>query len=125
MMIPARTNCFDGWTKEYDGYLAAETKSIREPCIASSSNVSWNATADIAVEGDTHTIYFTGKSCTHTHTAGDHYSRWAVDLEKDFHTKNVKIHERDDAGADGNTSISTLCQLAIHIYYPYCFYFIL
>ncbi|XP_052782666.1 uncharacterized protein LOC128218931 isoform X1 [Mya arenaria] len=31
MMIPAKRNCFDGWTKEYEGYLAAGSISTSGP----------------------------------------------------------------------------------------------
>ncbi|XP_052782382.1 fucolectin-like [Mya arenaria] len=65
------------------------------------SSVSWNGTADLAVDGDTTKNYYTGKSCTHN--AGENYPWWAVDLGKDFHITKVKIHERDDAGADGRS----------------------
>jgi len=31
IMIPGRNNCFEGWTKEYHGYLAAEYHSHNSP----------------------------------------------------------------------------------------------
>ncbi|XP_052782804.1 short-chain collagen C4-like [Mya arenaria] len=31
MMIPAKRNCFDGWTKEYEGYLAAGSIATTAP----------------------------------------------------------------------------------------------
>lgn len=62
------------------------------------SSTSWNGTADLAVDGDTTKNYFKG-SCTHT--ASDYYAWWTVDLQHEYRITKVKIHERDDAGADG------------------------
>jgi len=48
LMIPARTQCPDGWTTEYAGYLASEwSASSRKR----SSYVCWDEAPEVAVGG--------------------------------------------------------------------------
>jgi len=49
-MIPARTQCPDGWTTEYAGYLSsAYTGSLRSSI--SSSYICWDEAPEVAVGG--------------------------------------------------------------------------
>jgi len=43
-MIPARTECPGGWTKEYAGYVVSEVHSVRKR----SSYICWDEAPEIA-----------------------------------------------------------------------------
>jgi len=47
LMIPARTQCPDGWTTEYAGYIVSEANSARKR----SSYVCWDEAPEVAVGG--------------------------------------------------------------------------
>ena len=49
-MIPARTQCPDGWTTQYAGYLASEAR-VDRTIRARSSYVCWDEAPEIAVGG--------------------------------------------------------------------------
>ena len=48
IMVPAKTQCPDGWNKEYGGYLASEASSIRKR----SNYMCWDRSPEISA-GDT------------------------------------------------------------------------
>jgi len=50
LMIPARTQCPDGWTTEYAGYLVSDSSSGRKR----SSYVCWDEAPEVAVGGIDH-----------------------------------------------------------------------
>ena len=50
LMIPARTQCPDGWTTEYAGYLVSDSSSGRKR----SSFVCWDEAPEVAVGGIDH-----------------------------------------------------------------------
>ena len=81
--------------------------ALKKP--AYQSSVSFNGTADLAVDGDATKNYFAG-SCTHTDMEQNPW--WAVDLQGEYHLTKVKIHERDDAGADGGLYTYTIVWLS-------------
>jgi len=47
LMVPARTQCPDGWTSEYAGYLVSEVHSGRKR----SSYICWDEAPEVAVGG--------------------------------------------------------------------------
>jgi len=49
-MVPARTQCPDGWTSEYAGYLVSEVHSGRKR----SSYICWDEAPEVAVGGTAH-----------------------------------------------------------------------
>ena len=49
LMIPARTQCPDGWTTEYAGYLASET--ALDDARKRSSYVCWDEAPEVAAGG--------------------------------------------------------------------------
>jgi len=51
LMIPARTQCPDGWTTQYAGYLVSETDTTDYGNRKRSSYVCWDEAPEIAVGG--------------------------------------------------------------------------
>lgn len=70
--------------------------ALHKPAYQSSTD--FNGTADLAVDGDATKDYYQG-SCTHSDREDNPW--WAVDLLNEYYITKVRIHERDDASADG------------------------
>ena len=80
----------------------ADNVAVGRP--ARQSSVLYGATPDRAVDGNTNRDFQGGQSCTHT--LGDNYPWWAVDLETVSLVISVHIYSR--YGKQGRLTLSSL-----------------